>query len=155
MKNSLLADFEELEDSINPKREIEEFINDNYTIFGELQISNEPNENGKYIVDCFTSVYVKNLNIPLLTNNLFEWGKINYTFKCSNCKFLTSLEGAPEEVGGNFNCQGCDSLTSLKGSPRYVGENFDCRDCISLTSLEGAPEEVGGRVLCNILYNLY
>lgn len=45
-----------------------------------------------------------------------------------NCSYnsLTSLEGAPEKVGGSFFCSHNDKLTSLEGSPREVGGKFYC-----------------------------
>ena len=71
----------------------------------------------------------------------FKNGDIN----CSN-QNLTSLEGAPEEVGGSFYCYD-NELTSLEGAPRIVGGDFSCSDN-KLTSLKGAPEKVGGRFWC-------
>jgi hypothetical protein len=59
---------------------------------------------------------------------------------------LTSLEGAPEKVGGGFYCDN-NKLKSLKGAPVEVGGNFFCGDN-ELTSLEGAPEKVGGNFFC-------
>ena len=59
---------------------------------------------------------------------------------------LTSLKGAPKEVGGGFYCS-CNKLTTLKGAPEKVGGNFDCNDN-ALTSLKGAPKEVGGYFDC-------
>jgi hypothetical protein len=38
---------------------------------------------------------------------------------------LTSLEGAPIEVGGYFSCS-YNKLTSLKGKPSRVGGEFWC-----------------------------
>ena len=73
--------------------------------------------------------------------------KVGGDFDCRMCTSLASLEGSPQEVGGTFSCYGCTSLTSLKGSPQKVGGNFYCRDCPSLTSLEGAPQEVGGEII--------
>ena len=73
---------------------------------------------------------------------------IKNNFNCSNCNSLTSLKGAPKEVGGDFYCYYCTSLTSLEGAPQKVGENFVCSNCKSLTSLEGAPQKVGGDFNC-------
>ena len=68
-------------------------------------------------------------------------------FKCCNIYYrLTSLVGAPEEVGGTFDCNGCHSLSSLKGAPKKV-KNFDCSLC-DLKSLVGAPEIVTGDFTC-------
>ena len=59
---------------------------------------------------------------------------------------LTSLVGAPEKVGENFFCEN-NQLTSLVGAPKEVGMNFFC-DNNQLTSLEGAPKKVGGSFHC-------
>jgi len=66
-----------------------------------------------------------------------------------SCSFnqLTTLKGAPKEVGGGFRCQS-NKLTSLKGAPQIVGGDFIC-SYNQLTSLEGAPEEVGGYFDCS------
>jgi len=60
---------------------------------------------------------------------------------------LTSLKGAPQEVGGNFICDN-NQLTSLEGAPKEVGRGFYCYSN-QLTSLEGAPKEVGGDFYCH------
>ena len=73
--------------------------------------------------------------------------EVGRNFICSECTSLTSLEGAPQKVGGDFYCSNCTSLTSLKGAPQEVGRNFYCRNCPSLTSLEGAPKKIGGKFI--------
>ena len=75
-----------------------------------------------------------------------NFGKITGNFKCYNLG-LTSLKGAPTEVGGWFDCSG-NQLTSLEGAPKKVGGYFECFKN-RLTSLEGAPTEVGGRFDCS------
>ena len=50
-------------------------------------------------------------------------------------------------VDKNFICMKCTSLTSLEGAPQKVGGDFDCRMCTSLTSLEGAPKKIGGKII--------
>ena len=67
-------------------------------------------------------------------------------FDCSRNK-LTSLEGAPQHVGGSFACLH-NKLTSLEGAPQHVSEGFYC-DNNKLTSLEGAPQHVGGDFYCS------
>ena len=57
-------------------------------------------------------------------------------FNCSDNQ-LTSLEGAPQEVGGDFGCRE-NKLTSLEGAPQTVGGDFYCSDN-QLTSLVGLP----------------
>lgn len=144
--NSLLSDFDIIEESINHREIVMQFIKDNYKIKGRLIISKGPNESGKYEVSC-DYVEFKNRDYTSLTNGMFEWEKVRSNFSCRDCS-LTSLEGAPKEVGGYFDCINCPSLKSLKGAPETVGTNFYCSYCISLTSLEGAPKKVGGNFHC-------
>ena len=95
-----------------------------------------------------------------------RFGSVSGNFDCSNNQ-LTSLEGAPQEVGKDFDCYS-NQLTSLEGAPQEVGRDFSCEnnkltslegapqevekdfDCYDnkLTSLEGAPQEVGGSFYC-------
>ena len=75
-----------------------------------------------------------------------KFGKVTGDFEFGNNK-LTSLEGAPQEVGGYFYCS-ANNLTSLAGAPQEVGEGFYCEDN-SLTSLAGAPQEVGLDFYCS------
>jgi hypothetical protein len=70
---------------------------------------------------------------------------ITFNFSCGDSK-ITSLEGAPKEVGGYFYCSD-SKITSLEGAPKVVGGNFYCSDT-KITSLEGAPEKVGGNFSC-------
>jgi hypothetical protein len=154
------------------KQEIKQFLRDNYdggSVF--CQISDHVNSNGKFVVNCSSSLEVKNRNITSLTNGLFEFGEIKGGFSCWYCKKIVSLEGgpnivhkkfscawctelktlegAPKKVGGTFYCAGCDNLTDLIGAPKVVGEDFMCSYCSSLTSLKGAPKKVGCDFMCN------
>ncbi len=74
-----------------------------------------------------------------------RFGKVSGSFNCSD-NSLTSLAGAPQEVGRDFNCSD-NSLTSLAGAPQKVG-TFYCRNN-QLTSLAGAPQVVGGEFMCS------
>jgi hypothetical protein len=49
---------------------------------------------------------------------------VSGNFSCASNQ-LTSLEGAPKEVGVHFICQN-NQLTSLKGAPQKVGGDFGC-----------------------------
>ena len=75
-----------------------------------------------------------------------NFGKITGNFYCFELG-LTSLKGAPQEVGGRFDCSR-NQLTSLEGAPQTVGEGFDC-SWNKLTSLEGAPQTVDGDFVCS------
>ena len=70
-----------------------------------------------------------------------RFGYVRGSFICFSNR-LTSLEGAPQQVGDSFWCMD-NQLTTLKGAPRNVLYNFYCSNN-SLTSLEGAPQRVGG-----------
>ena len=75
-----------------------------------------------------------------------KFGKVSGDFICegtNSSNNLTSLKGAPQEVGGDFLCRE-NQLTSLEGAPQKVGGDFYCGKN-ELTSLKGAPKEVGGR----------
>ena len=74
-----------------------------------------------------------------------RFGQVSMDFFCKGNE-LTSLEGAPREVGGNFLCS-YNSLTSLEGAPQKVGGNYYCTTN-KLTSLEGAPQEIRGNFVC-------
>lgn len=71
--------------------------------------------------------------------------EVGGNFYCNDTQ-ITSLEGAPQKIGGDFKCS-CSPLTSLKGAPQQVGGNFSCGRT-QITSLEGAPQIVGGSFNC-------
>ena len=153
LKNYIIESIFDVEDNIDNvdesiKDQIKQFLNNNFKNASKCKISEKPNKEGKFEVSSNGDVEVKNKSITSLTNGLFIWTNIKGNFISSNCNSLTSLEGAPKEVGGNFYCSICNSLTSLKGAPKKVGGNFSCGYCNSLTSLEGAPKEVGGNFSC-------
>ncbi len=75
-----------------------------------------------------------------------RFGVIKRDFECRSNQ-LTTLVGAPQEVGGYFNC-GHNQLTTLVGAPQKVGEYFSCSHN-QLISLKGAPREVRGSFWCN------
>jgi hypothetical protein len=82
-----------------------------------------------------------------------RFGEVSRDFNCFR-NSLTSLEGAPQSVGGDFDCSR-NKLTSLKGAPQSVGVDFDCSHN-RLTSLEGAPQKARGYFACghNMLTSL-
>ena len=106
-------------DQINDKKVIEEWIKSNYNIYGNLTITDD------FVVNCTGEVNVNNKSITSLTNGLFRWGTVGTDFNCAYCDKLTSLKGAPKEVGGNFDCSD-NKLTSLEGCPKEVGGDFYC-----------------------------
>jgi len=75
-----------------------------------------------------------------------RFGKAFWNFYC-NGNNLTSLEGAPQTVGGDFYCSD-NPLQTLEGAPQTVGGDFSCNKN-KLTTLEGAPQEVNGAFYCS------
>ena len=70
-----------------------------------------------------------------------RFGVVRRDFYCKNNR-LTTLEGAPQKVGGHFDCRN-NQLTTLEGAPQEVRRDFSC-DNNQLTSLEGVPLEISG-----------
>jgi len=99
--------------------------------------------NGRWDVD--GSVDISEMNFSKLP---VKFGKVGGYFDCGRCTSLTSLDGAPTNVGYDFSCFRCISLTSLDGAPTNVGTSFSCCGCTSLTSLDGAPTNVGSWFSC-------
>ena len=151
---SLLDDFDTLSSQLDITKlhsQIIKFILDNYYCHPNCLDIIGPDENGL----CYVSykkrdvtLEIRNKNVTSLTNGMFVWDKVYGNFGCGQSQ-ITSLEGAPKEVGGMFDCQRCEKLTSLKGAPKIVGGSFDCRFCHNLTSLEGAPKEVMNDFNCD------
>ena len=75
-----------------------------------------------------------------------RFGKAFWNFYC-NGNNLTSLEGAPQTVGGDFYCSD-NSLQTLEGAPQTVGGDFSCNKN-KLTTIEGAPQIVNGAFYCS------
>ena len=81
-----------------------------------------------------------------LTKIPINFTEVNGYFWCWGNK-LTSLEGAPKEVGEDFFCH-ANKLTYLVGAPKYVGVNFICSSN-QLNSLVGGPTKVGFNFYCS------
>ena len=109
------------------------------------------NYNGQGRSPC---IYITTNTDSLCNNGMFQWGEFEGCFDCSYCKSLTTLEGAPEKVGGDFKCNGCKLLKTLEGAPEKVGWSFSCTECHSLTSLKGAPKEINMSFYCNYCKSL-
>ena len=131
---------------------IKDTINENFDIIKEKrkqallsQFKYNP-ETGRY--DCDGGLGHSILNNFISEDKdgfIIKFGKVTKYFNCSELG-LTSLKGAPTEVGGNFLCYK-NKLTSLEGAPQIVGEGFYC-DNNQLTSLKGAPHKVGEDFNC-------
>ena len=137
---------------------VKEFIMSNYVmppyktfIMDGCEITFDKTTN-KYIVNCDDNVAVSRdarRGMTQLTNGMFKWGTIKGDFDCQDCVKLTSLEGAPKNVGGTFDCSNCYNLAALKGAPDFVIGDFWCTWCKKLFNLEGAPKRVGGDFRCS------
>ena len=165
---SLLDDFDTIATNADPRKEIEEFLDHNFS--GTWKISDKPNKDGYYEVSSNFSIHGIPNRVPSLTNGLFIWTKVKGSFSCRSCIKLTSLEGGPKEVGkiyqcshcpnletleggpvfaGYFDCSWNENLVSLEGGPKVTQDSFDCSYCPKLKSLKGAPEISGKRFTCN------
>ena len=130
-EDQIMHDFED-----RVKSSISKFIEENFDRASKCTISEKPNRDGKYVVDCSAPTEIRKRSLTSLTNGHFVWGKVGGDFNCSYCNSLESLEGAPKEVKRNFDCRCCDSLKSLKGAPKKIGGKFDYSGCESLTSID-------------------
>ena len=78
---SLLDDFDTIAGQVNPKEAIEDFIKNNYRLNSDVKytISDQPNEDGKYIVDMKGRLdTVKFIGKgSSLTKNLFVFGELS------------------------------------------------------------------------------
>lgn len=74
-----------------------------------------------------------------------QFDTVTGSFECGS-RGLTSLEGAPREVGGSFHASR-NALTSLVGGPVYVGNNYFC-EYNKLTNLQGCAQTVGRNLEC-------
>ena len=101
--------------------------------------------NNKGEVDVDGSVDLSDYSLTEFPS-FIQFGVVKGNFNCSRIG-LTSLRGAPKEVGESFYCHN-NNLTTLEGSPEKVGGRFDC-SYNNLTSLKGAPREVGGDFRCS------
>ena len=133
------------------KQEILDILRKNFSCDGKVTID----EDG--LVNVAGNVSIKEERVQNIKTFEIKFGKVSGYFDCSACRNLTSLKGAPTEVG-TFFCNYCDSLTNLKGSPWRTNGNFYCNNCPKLTSLKGAPEEILKGVFdcsnCQSLINL-
>ena len=142
--------------SLNIPQYIGDAISKNFNNFKEKRKEiNKRNLLSKFTLNPSTNRYDcdESLNNDKLINFVSEdregftinFGKITGDFDCSGLG-LTSLKGAPQEVGGSFNCSG-NQLNSLEGAPQKVGGYFWCY-VSQLTSLKGAPKTVDGSFYC-------
>lgn len=150
LKDHILEGILDIENNINvdmTEDVIKDFLEENYDI--RRCSYTIKNIKRKFIVDVKGNIMVKNKDITSLTNELFEFGSVSENFNCHACESLTSLQGAPKEVGGRFCCNWCNSLKNLEGAPKKVGGDFDCAHCDNLTTLKGAPQKVDGGFDCD------
>ena len=118
------------------KKEIDRLLKKHFIISGII----EYHDDGSISVDGDVELFDKSIK-----HLLVKFRKVSGFFDCSYTN-LTSLEGAPQEVGSDFSC-GDTKIISLKGSPKKVGGEFYC-DGTKITSLDGAPESVGSDFYC-------
>lgn len=118
------------------------------------------NQDGKvWNIDHLPEGFVIKANLDFSESSLTELPDLSHVsvkgnFYCERCQNITSLKGAPKEVGGDFCCSSCYNLTSLEGASKKVLGSFDCGICVKLKSLKGAPQDVGKDFGCTFCKNL-
>lgn len=123
-------------------KEIKAFLKDNYRA-KTLDISSEPNENGKYVVTVKKGEVEFIGNGESLVNDLFVWGDLNgsASFIIGDKCNITSLIGGPTTVGWNYSIMGGNpKLKSLEGIATNIGRKLFIGNCEGLDSLEGCEE---------------
>lgn len=151
IKESLLDDEEVLssngDEFIVLKFIAEHYLfNRNYVDVDEIKDKCTLKKKGnKYIVDVMGTLSIKEdvgLTINVLTNGMFEFGKVAGNFLVVNCPKLKTLEGGPKMVGQTFNVDICNSLKDLVGGPEVVEGDYYCTSCSNLKSFKGAPKQL-------------
>lgn len=69
------------------------------------------------------------------------FNKIEQSFEVGGFRYLKSLEGFPNYVGGNFYCGACE-IESLEHGPQYVGRQYEISETW-IKNLEYCPTDVG------------
>ena len=110
------------------------FIKDNNLIWNPLSKS----------YDCEGYVNVSD-DIVINGKLKIRFGKVCLDFNCTDNE-LTTLEGAPNEVGGDFLCFH-NELTTLEGAPKKVGGDFDCNGNPNLVLSKDKPSWVKGKYI--------
>ena len=115
LKEYIIEGIFDVEDNIDNmdesiKEQIKKFLKDNFDGASSCKISDKPNADGKYEVSSIGYIIVKNHKITSLTDGSFIWTTVGKDFRCTYCELLTSLEGAPKEIGGNFTCNNCKDV---------------------------------------------
>lgn len=142
---SLLDDFGKIESNANPKNEIKQFLEANYsTPIKQFVISKEPNNNGLYEVICKSKIVKLNNQDTRLTNGMFEFvNRPRKKIEIDCTGDIVSLEGLPKEVELleiSINKK-IHSLKDISGWPEVVDHLVLCA-CPNLVSLTGGPKKV-------------
>ena len=103
------------------------------------------NKDGLVDVDGHVNLYLGTKSIEDEVQLPLKFREVTRSFYCNRNK-LTTLEGAPNTVGGHFNCS-LNQLTSLEFAPKKVRNYFDCRDN-NIRSFEGLVN-IGGDFYCH------
>lgn len=155
LNEGILGDIEDRVNTDDIRFVIKDWIDNNYIIYkGDIEISDNPNKDGKYEVNSNAESIKLKYPGTDITNGLFVWNIVEGDFNCSACPII-SLEGCPRRIeSGNFYCEGTN-ITTLEGGPEYVGGSFICSYCGKLKNdLKGSPKYVGHEFYCNGCGNL-
>jgi hypothetical protein len=112
-------------------------------LFLDKYVNGSWSENDQGLIDVNGDVDFDNKGYKIIP---VKFGTVSGDFYCYNNQ-LTSLKGAPDNVGSSFWCSN-NQLTSLEVVPKNIGGSFWCSNN-QLTSLEGAPKNIGGSFICD------
>lgn len=119
---------------------IKDFIKTNYRA-KKLDISEIPDENGKYVVTALKGECTYVGSDTTLEHELFTWGDLGSTASfviSKEAKNLKSLVGGPTSVGWNYTIEG-GKLESLEGVSKFIGRKLTIKG-VNVDSLTGAED---------------
>ena len=119
---------------------IKDFIKTNYRA-KKLDISEIPDENGKYVVTALKGECTYVGSDTTLEHELFTWGDLGSTASfviSKEAKNLKSLVGGPTSVGWNYTIEG-GKLESLEGISNFIGRKLTIKG-VNVDSLTGAED---------------
>ena len=119
---------------------IKDFIKTNYRA-KKLDISEIPDEYGKYVVTALKGECTYVGSDTTLEHELFTWGDLGSTASfviSKEAKNLKSLVGGPTSVGWNYTIEG-GKLESLEGISNFIGRKLTIKG-VNVDSLTGAED---------------
>ena len=118
----------------------------------DAEFFNNLSSYSEYVLKC--AIVGSPLNDPEILKNLHKVEDYYWFVADGHFCFIDKNGNEAKNViiKNDFSCSDCTSLTSLEGAPKEVGKDFYCSGCTSLTSLEGAPKELLKKIVNSMLH---